>query len=244
VKLRTDQKQRVLLKGKLTNPVTCCSTVPDCPLLFVGHSSGSIAVYYMTFDSSKGSINVLQQPTYLYGHQGPITIIRVCLAFGVFVSASLDGTCILWDLNSLSYVRSIRPEHPVQLVAMSNVTGDIAIVIDSGEQSTLQLYNINCRLNGEISTQILIHSLCFSCAPEGISVNVIATGMENGQIQFWSTWDLTPVSVIETEKFTLPVTSVTFSADSQHLYATNSDGVLVIWGNRELDKPPKYHSLP
>lgn len=93
---------------------------------------------------------------------------------------------------------------PVQLVAVSDASGDIASVSHNGESSsrsffspfcsilydeisesgsTLKLHTVNAAAVGAIVTSRRIHSICFSNAPEGVSVNVIAGGMDNGVIK-------------------------------------------------------------
>lgn len=73
---------------------------------------------------------------------------------------------------------------------MSETLGDFAVTFnvykneeDTVNQSALKVYTINARYVGTIKSQIKISALSYSNAPEGISVNVIATGLENGIIR-------------------------------------------------------------
>uniref|UniRef100_T1IQQ2 BEACH-type PH domain-containing protein n=1 Tax=Strigamia maritima TaxID=126957 RepID=T1IQQ2_STRMM len=243
VRVRTEQDQKpyCLLRKSLTDEVTCCATVPDSSYLYVGHESGLITRYKIEFKASKATISKLR-PTCVYGHNAAITSLTICPMFGIMISASLDDTCILWDLNSLNYVRSIILGVPAKYVSISKTTGDIAIVCDSRNRFDLRLYTINCQLIGEISISDEIHSVCFSSAPEGSSVNSIATGMDNGEIHLWSTWDLRPVNVIKQDKFIQPVISLSYSADSQTLFASNCVGevIALLNGDKKLYKPAGY----
>ena len=40
---------------------------------------------------------------------------------------------------------------------------------------------------------LYVNCLAFSNAPEGLSVNVIAGGLESGLVRLWSSWDLRPL---------------------------------------------------
>ena len=49
--------------------------------------------------------------------------------------------------------------------------------------SSMSLHTVNADLVGTITTSEQITAVCFSTAPEGLSVNVIATGLFNGVIR-------------------------------------------------------------
>merc|ERR1711933_529291 len=105
------------------------------------------------------------------------------------VSSSNDNSFVIWDTvmrqNYPTFVKTINLEGPVYLTEISKNSGDIATVnkIDRIEQSTnknngsvLSLHSINgvriaCR-----KCEPPISALAFSSAPEGTSVNVVATG--------------------------------------------------------------------
>lgn len=76
-------------------------------------------------------------------------------------------------------------------MAISETLGDIAVVYqisnsvsDNATRSNLTVYTINARLVGSVVSRIKITALCYSNAAEGVSVNVIATGLENGVIRY------------------------------------------------------------
>ena len=48
----------------------------------------------------------------------------------------------------------------------------------------MRLWTVNGRSIGEVPCEYMINCLEFSSAPEGISVNVIATGLSNGAIRW------------------------------------------------------------
>ena len=66
-------------------------------------------------------------------------------------------------------------------------------------------------------------SLCFSNQTEGLNVNVIACGLSNGRIRFYSTWDLTllrEISVQPEDSGVGCIISLKFTRD--RLYASDT----------------------
>ncbi|KFM67637.1 Lysosomal-trafficking regulator, partial [Stegodyphus mimosarum] len=235
IKLCRDQPAIPLLKGSVIDPVCLCASVPDCKELFVAHSSGIIYVYTLNLDPSKFSVSQKNPPLLLQAHSGEITSIHICKAFSIFVTTSVDKAVVIWDLNRLCYVRSIiSHENAVKLVCVSDTLGDIASVSDSGLNSCMAVHTINGEMVAKVEITEIVTAVCYSAAPEGISVNVIATGLQTGAIRLWSSWDLKPVREIISDKFLLPIRCVTFSADNQHIYASNENGTVAVW-----EKPSK-----
>lgn len=70
------------------------------------------------------------------------------------------------------------------MVNISETLGDIASVGQEGHSSSMRLHTINASLVGSLTTSEQITSVCFSTAPEGISVNVVAAGMSDGSIRY------------------------------------------------------------
>lgn len=94
---------------------------------------------------------------------------------------------------SLTYVRSISRDehHPIHSIAISETLGDIAVVYqisssaanDTEDRSELRVYTINAKVVGSVISRRRMTALCYSNAVEGVSVNVIATGLDNGVIR-------------------------------------------------------------
>lgn len=213
--------------------VTCCASVPDCRLLFVAGTSGTITIYNTVFNQAKEScLQIKGSRQVLHGHTGKINALVVCKAYSVVVSGSEDSTCIIWDLNRLCYVRSITCHaSPVKVVAVSNTLGDIASVSQKGPGSELMLHSINATLIARsVMLESSINCLSFSNAPEGQSVNILAGGMDNGVVRLWSGMDLTVLRDLQAENLLhKPVISLTFTNDSYRLYMTSSDGTITVW---------------
>ncbi|XP_036404355.1 LOW QUALITY PROTEIN: lysosomal-trafficking regulator-like [Megalops cyprinoides] len=227
--------------------VTSCAWVPDSCQLFTGSKCGVITAYSNRFTSSTPSEMEVESQVHLYGHTAEVTSLFVCKPYSILISVSKDGTCILWDLNRLCYVQSLTGhKNPVTSVSASEMTGDIATVCDSvGGGSDLRLWTVNGDLIGHVHCREIICSVAFSNQPEGVSVNVIAGGLENGVVRLWSTWDLKPVREITFPKSNKPIISLTYSCDGHHLYTANSDGTVIAWCRRDQQrmKLPMFYSF-
>ncbi|XP_029114650.1 lysosomal-trafficking regulator-like isoform X3 [Scleropages formosus] len=228
-------------------PVTSCAWVADSCQLFTGSKCGVITAYSTRFTCSSHSEMEVESQVHLYGHTEEVTGLFVCETFSILISVSKDGTCILWDLNRLCYVQSLTGhKSPVTAVSASQTTGDIATACDSvGGGSDLRLWTVNGDLIGHVHCREIICSLAFSNQSEGVSVNVIAGGLENGVVRLWSTWDLKPVRDITFPKSNRPVVSLTYSCDGHHLYTVNIDGTVIAWCRRDQQrlKLPMFHSF-
>ncbi|CDQ92015.1 unnamed protein product [Oncorhynchus mykiss] len=189
----------------------------------------------------------VESRVHLYGHSSEVTSLHVCKPYSILISVSRDGTCILWDLNRLCYVQSLTGhKSPVTAVSASETTGDIATVCDSvGGGSDLRLWTVNGDLIGHVHCREIICSVAFSNQPEGVSVNVITGGLENGVVRLWSTWDLKPVREITFPKSNKPIISLTYSCDGHHLYTANSEGTVMAWCRRDQQrmKLPMFYSF-
>ncbi|CAH2251288.1 lysosomal-trafficking regulator-like [Pelobates cultripes] len=114
-----------------------------------------------------------------------------------------------------------------------------------GGGSDLRLWTVNGDLIGHVHCREIIYSVAFSNQPEGVSVNVIAGGLENGIVRLWSTWDLKPVREITFPKSNKPIVSLTFSCDGHHLYTANSEGTVIAWCRKDQQrlKLPMFYSF-
>ncbi|XP_041921908.1 lysosomal-trafficking regulator isoform X3 [Alosa sapidissima] len=227
--------------------VTSCAWVSDGCQLFTGSKCGVIIAYSNRFTATTPSEIEVESQVHLYGHTDEVTGLFVCKPYSVLISVSRDGTCILWDLNRLCYVQSLTGhKSPVNAVSASETTGDIATVCDSvGGGSDLRLWTVNGDLIGHVHCREIICSVAFSNQPEGVSVNVIAGGLQNGVVRLWSTWDLKPVREITFPKSNNPIISLTFSCDGHHLYTANSEGTVIAWCRRDQQrmKLPMFYSF-
>ncbi|XP_063958609.1 lysosomal-trafficking regulator-like isoform X1 [Lytechinus pictus] len=248
------------LRSNTNDEITTCSSVSDCRLMFTGMASGMIIAYNIKFNPYKqSSIEVTRSVVRLLGHTGPVTCLYVCRPYSILVSASQDGTCIIWDLNRLCYVRSLKDETKrggsIIAVAVSEVSGDIASVsnvasaddlsmsLTAAGVSELTLWSINADLIGRVFCHSQMLCLSFSNAPEGISINAIAAGCYDGVVRMWSTLDLSPLRNISVEMHR-PITSLTFSHDSHFLFTCDEDGLVIAWGKKDTNKKvPRFEAF-
>ncbi|PIK55129.1 putative lysosomal-trafficking regulator isoform X2 [Apostichopus japonicus] len=220
LKHRQKQPSINLIQSEAHQQVVCCASLPDCRLLFVACKSGVILAYRTKYSQEKlCGLHLRGLKASLYGHTGAITAVRVCRPYSILVSASQDGTCIIWDLNRLCYVRSLcnktGPISPVTTVEVSDVSGDIASVTNTqrgglnSSSSELTLWSINARIIGRVTSESTILCLAFSLSPAGVSINSVVAGCQDGKI------------------------SLTFTQDSNFLFSSDSKGLVVAWGKKD-----------
>ncbi|XP_071834039.1 lysosomal-trafficking regulator-like isoform X3 [Apostichopus japonicus] len=242
LKHRQKQPSINLIQSEAHQQVVCCASLPDCRLLFVACKSGVILAYRTKYSQEKlCGLHLRGLKASLYGHTGAITAVRVCRPYSILVSASQDGTCIIWDLNRLCYVRSLcnktGPISPVTTVEVSDVSGDIASVTNTqhgglnSSSSELTLWSINARIIGRVTSESTILCLAFSLSPAGVSINSVVAGCQDGKMRFWSCLDLSPVRTLHCED--RPIKCLTFTQDSNFLFSSDSKGLVVAWGKKD-----------
>ena len=237
------------LSNQSSDRVTCVHSIPDVSSFWIGHSSGKLTAITYSLNTSTLQLT-LQSIQSLYGHDSGINDIAASREWSVVVTASSDGSSIVWDTRGMSYVRSIRWSEDKstshKLVKISPTNGDLAIV---NGLSDLLLFSLNDRFVAvQKGVQPSITSLAFSHEPDGTAVNVIATGhSKTGVIRLWSTWDLSPQRELPCSHTVTPITSLAFSLDSKYLYASFADGFLAIFERESpaspVARPPNYLDL-
>ncbi|XP_070578950.1 lysosomal-trafficking regulator-like isoform X2 [Ptychodera flava] len=224
-----------------SDQITCCSALSDCRQFFAGTAAGVIMAYTIKFNPARqAGVEIVGNRTKLYGHSGAITSLSLCTPYSIIVSGSSDNTCIVWDLNRLCYIHTLSGHSgPVVATAVSDTMGDIASASRPASRtggSDLYMWTVNGKLLSQVHCDSVIHSLAFSNAPEGCSVNVIAAGLHTGIIRLWSSWDLKLVREICCENFNQPIISLVFSYDCNFLYASNTEGKVVAWSKAQPAK--------
>ncbi|XP_011300955.1 lysosomal-trafficking regulator isoform X2 [Fopius arisanus] len=253
LKCKKEQPPRPLIKSSAFDPITVLGSAADCGELWVGQLSGRITVHSYNIEAA-GKIEFGTGPaSVLLAHRCAVRVIALSRAFSIAVSGDDEGVIVIWDLNSLSYVRSIVCDgtHMISLLSISETLGDIAVTCKLKEESNdhrseLRVYTINARAVGSVLSRRRITALCYSNAPEGVSVNVIATGLDNGVIRLWSSWDLRLVrEIVNGGKGYGAIISIAWALDQHHLYAATEDSTVLIWeGMRRLSNgTPKFVNL-
>ena len=108
LKTRKDEPLRPLLVST-EDCVAVVSTAPDYQRIWVGYRSGLIKVHPFSFDPLRSQLELTGPAVTLPGHTGPISQLALCPGFSLAVSAGTDGSCILWDLHRLNFIRQFRP---------------------------------------------------------------------------------------------------------------------------------------
>nr|XP_026501323.1 lysosomal-trafficking regulator isoform X3 [Vanessa tameamea] len=196
----------------------------------------------------------------LHAHSAPIVDVVLCPRASLLVTASVDGVIVLWDLNELTYIRTLpnRDMLPVRCVAVSETLSDVATVHDPAISNTaatevgspgdadeyerdasvkykslLRVHTVNAKFVGSARVSEAVTCVCYSNAPEGVSVNCVVAGLASGGLRLYSSWDLRPVAYVPPPGKPQPVLSVTYSSDSQLLFACYAEGAVVSWESSE-----------
>lgn len=178
------------------------------------------------------SAGTKSQYSLLYGHKSAVRSISINKNYSIALSGDDDGVAILWDMSKLQYIRTIiEPETAfgsVPHTCISDTLGDLAVVSYrySGEKvvsSKLAVFTINGQPVGQVETaadEPYITSLCYSTCAEGLSINAIATGLSNGAIKLWSSWDLTLLRQIKLHRVNIPIKRFVASVTLSHRILT------------------------
>ncbi|KAF0288955.1 WD repeat and FYVE domain-containing protein 3 [Amphibalanus amphitrite] len=162
--------------------VLCC-VAPRPKLIVTGGTSTVVVVY----EYGKRRLQVKAR---LCGHTEAVLSLAASTAYSLIVSGSRDGTCIVWDLFRLTYVRQLRGHSaPVAAVAINDVTGDIA----TSSGTWLHVWTVNGAEVARVNTAVgasdrMQQILClgFSQSNEWDAENVIMTGSTDGVVRMWS----------------------------------------------------------
>lgn len=165
---------------------TLCAACPNTTAIITAGSSTVVCVWEVAFSKDKLSYMKLRQP--LYGHTDAVTCLAVSEGHSLIVSGSRDLTCILWDLEELSYVTQLAGHtSSISALAINDLTGEIL----SCAGPLLYLWTMKGQLLACTGTssgpQADILCVSFTQRHEWDSRNVIVTGCADGIIRIWRT---------------------------------------------------------
>ncbi|CAG9785371.1 unnamed protein product [Diatraea saccharalis] len=118
-------------------------------------------------------------------------------------------------------------------------------------QSIIRVHTVNARFVGSVRVPEVVECACYSGAPEGVSVNVIAAGTRAGALRLYSSWDLRPLppraaSAAPAAPATAPprapappLLGLSYSSDSQVLFGWYGDGSAVAWESDPSKPAPR-----
>ncbi|TKS85544.1 WD repeat- and FYVE domain-containing protein 4 [Collichthys lucidus] len=124
----------------------------------------------------------------LYGHTDSVTCLAVSEVHSMIVSGSRDLTCILWDMEELSYITQLAGHTTsISALAINELTGEIA----SCAGPRLYLWTMKGQLLTCIDTSCGprpdVLCVSFTQRHEWDAKNVIVTGCADGIIRIWKT---------------------------------------------------------
>ncbi|XP_031192866.1 WD repeat and FYVE domain-containing protein 3 isoform X4 [Mastomys coucha] len=161
-----------------------CAVCPNPKLVITGGTSTVVCVWEMGTSKEKAKPLTLKQA--LLGHTDPVTCATASLAYHIIVSGSRDRTCIIWDLNKLSFLTQLRGHRaPVSALCINELTGDIV----SCAGTYIHVWSINgnpiVSVNTFTGRSQQIVCCCVSEMNEWDTQNVIVTGHSDGVVRFW-----------------------------------------------------------
>ncbi|KAM9847921.1 WD repeat- and FYVE domain-containing protein 4 [Aulostomus maculatus] len=165
---------------------TLCAACPNVTTIITAGSSSVVCVWDVLVNKEKLSHMTLRQP--LYGHTDAVTCLAVSEVHSMIVSGSRDLTCILWDLEELSYITQlVGHTSSISALAVNDLTGEIA----SCAGPLLYLWTMKGQLLACTDTSYGLQAdiLCvsFTQRQEWDDRNVIITGCADGIIRIWRT---------------------------------------------------------
>uniref|UniRef100_A0AAF5D4N2 BEACH domain-containing protein n=1 Tax=Strongyloides stercoralis TaxID=6248 RepID=A0AAF5D4N2_STRER len=187
-----------------------CVTYSICNnRLFVGFKSGVIKILQLNFTDKR--CHVTCHYNQLLGHCSPITCLSISDNYSIIISSCQNGYVIIWDSNKNTFIRKVKfpdddnkkiQNNGVQLTMISQTSGDIAIVSNGKknksykndvELTKIYLFTINGDLIGSIDSKFAVTSMGMTNLPEGVSVNSLIIGLENGKVQMIEMWTLSVI---------------------------------------------------
>ena len=161
------------------------ATFADSQTLVTAGTDCTVAVWNLL---TPGKSVDLQPRSSLFGHRTPVNILALSRSFSALLSASTDGTVILWDLNRLEFVRVLAKNRSVECARINDVNGNIVLC----HGSSIVLYNLNGGLLLDQAAGDTPEDSILSCAfyegagNEWLEREILFTGHANGVVKVWN----------------------------------------------------------
>ncbi|KAK2824252.1 hypothetical protein Q5P01_021427 [Channa striata] len=165
---------------------TLCAACPNPATIITAGTSTVVCVWDVSVNKDKLTHMRLRQP--LYGHTDSVTCLAVSEVQSLIVSGSRDLTCILWDMEELSYITQLAGHTTsITALAINELTGEIASC--AGPQLYLWTMKGQLLICTDTSCGPSADILCviFTQRQEWDPRNVIVTGCADGIIRIWKT---------------------------------------------------------
>uniref|UniRef100_A0A0N4Z392 Beige/BEACH domain containing protein n=1 Tax=Parastrongyloides trichosuri TaxID=131310 RepID=A0A0N4Z392_PARTI len=164
-----------------------CMASGNNKLLFGGLITGGIQVWSICNKWPR-----LKYLKHLLAHTDTVTTMIVSKSYNLLISGSRDGSVIIWDPESLGFIRQlINHGQPITAIQINETTGDIA----TASGSMMYVWSINGVLlssidtsdsKGSLTSSRIILCLSFSTINEWDSQNVIMCGRNDGLVLIYS----------------------------------------------------------
>lgn len=181
-----DSKKLAGLFENLHQGQLSCLLFASSTLLITAGEECVISAHQIVTTSSKPV--EMQPKASLFGHKTPVTFLTVSKSFSTLLSASSDGTVILWDLNRLEFVRKLPSARgTVDCAKINDVTGDIMIC--RGQK--VAIYTLNGQLLLEQNVAVANDDYVATCAwyegagNEWLECEMCFTGQRRGVVNCW-----------------------------------------------------------
>ncbi|KAE8280592.1 WD repeat- and FYVE domain-containing protein 4 [Larimichthys crocea] len=165
---------------------TLCAACPNPTTIVTAGTSTVVCVWDVAVNKDKVTHMKLRQP--LYGHTDSVTCLAVSEVHSMIVSGSRDLTCILWDMEELSYITQLAGHTTsISALAINELTGEIA----SCAGPRLYLWTMKGQLltctDTSCGPRPDVLCVSFTQLHEWDAKNVIITGCADGIIRIWKT---------------------------------------------------------
>ncbi|GJP30676.1 hypothetical protein CLOM_g4532 [Closterium sp. NIES-68] len=204
----TDQDKLLATHEALhdNGPIQCAAVSRDGTFIATGGSDGVVAIWRSLGDGPPGRAPLPQSQSQpgqaqqqqaqpqrqlqllrrLCAHTQAVTSLAMSQAWGLVVTGSSDHTVIIWDLNSLDFVRQlpVMPA-PVSVVYVSDSTGDV--VVGAGTLLSVWTLNGDCLAKVNTSHSMLEAITCVTTPSHSdwMDTGWFLTGHRNGSIKMW-----------------------------------------------------------
>uniref|UniRef100_A0A8C6ZLT9 Uncharacterized protein n=1 Tax=Nothoprocta perdicaria TaxID=30464 RepID=A0A8C6ZLT9_NOTPE len=159
-----------------------CAVCPSAATIITSGTSSVVCVWELSLIKDKVKRLNLRQA--LYGHTQAVTCLAASVTYSIIVSGSDDKTCIIWDLNQLTYtVQLPAHETSISAVAINDSTGDVV----SCAGSSLCLWTVNGQplvsVAAACSPGSRLVCCCFAEVMDWDTRVVIVTGSTDGVVR-------------------------------------------------------------
>lgn len=167
--------------------VQCAAVSRDGSVLATGGADGVVCVWRFPSEMAKATPRPLELQRALCAHTQAITSLVLCQQWSLIVTGSDDRSVILWDLNTLEFVRQL-PDAPsaVTVVHVDEMSGDV--VVAAGTSLSVWSINGDCLASTSTSGHIgeAVTSITTPVLPSWMDAAWYLTGHRSGLIKLWA----------------------------------------------------------